>query len=82
MCSRWNRVSKSPQFWKALHLARWEEGDWAIRDGGVRGVWPLEQGFQESPVLVGSTSGSLGGGRLGHQVGRVSFYFRIDTCKS
>ena len=43
---------------------------------------PLEQGFQESLVLEGSTSGSLGGGRLGHQVGRVSFYFRIDTCKS
>jgi hypothetical protein len=31
VCSRWNGLSKSSQFWKLLPLRHWEQRDWTFR---------------------------------------------------
>jgi hypothetical protein len=31
VCSRWNGLSKSQQFWKSLPLRHWEQRDWTVR---------------------------------------------------
>jgi len=31
VCTRWNSISKTPQFWKNLPLSQWERGIWNFR---------------------------------------------------
>ena len=33
VCSRWSKVSKSPQFWRSLPLSSWQQGHWQWSPG-------------------------------------------------
>lgn len=61
VCSRWNDLSKSPQFWKALHLQHWADRDWRF--------WPEEESPETRAELLDFTEEAEQLGKADHFYG-------------